>query len=855
MSLVSLSSESSTQVTLAVQPPNNFKNFFPQPLLLKPHSQVALITMSFDGFVGNEYTIVGSLLPNNLNGNNKLLFGFADAYFQGDYDVAVLRPSTYTGNQLATEIARAMNEANRLRHWTFACAFTKGNEQANPITFNAFAISYTASAHVPPFSQGNWLEASAELVSRGNAVVSNLANMNTTFPQTATRVAIIEDPTGANNDYQDHAVALSWQRGLAQYVSTDGHGGGSVQFMIHADGPALLYEDAPQVADVQIGVMRPTFAGKSLEGMRAVADPEMSFNGSADIKVYTHYNVGNQQNGLIIIGNTRVNLNGEPMHTNSTPSILRIVNLTGILTTKQDVLLVRITPFYPTMDYVVQLLKSTDRGETFAVIPDGTGGANSTTDTGQKIYTTTLDANFSAFESVVYSTNVAFTGGTNDTPILFNMYEPATQTLIPFVNIDRTNTYLQKQDIITGLTLGSDRTDAPVSAMLDEDGATRTATSKYAIQFNTDNTNGYDGTISISTAPTGADNSNVPSTEIVNRAFKQNTGIRGFTTWFLYADNSVAQAGATAIGSIVLNPTNDKFTITSTSFTSGATWVGTIEGGANGRPSTVRTPYFVDTQMMENDADSVLYRFRNSLPMGAFSDFSSVGGNPDGNGDPTTAPTQAGSLATVGVGQVITNTSRFITGTVSQEDVDIVGEGADRRLEHSRERIGTVQQILGFDETSYENNAGTTTLNTDARPKLGLPSGQRQIHVSIPELSNVKSLEGESDQRYKTIKVLPKTIFEPADAVDDPTVSYDANYEDYIDINNENEIHLNELTMQLRIPNGELSEFVRGPVRATVKFRQDPERHRQMMLDNAIARISAQKDPQAELMITDFVGS
>ena len=67
-----------------------------------------------------------------------------------------------------------------------------------------------------------------------------------------------------------------------------------------------------------------------------------------------------------------------------------------ILTTKQDVLLVRITPFYPTMDYVVQLLKSTDRGETFAVIPDGTGGANSTTDTGQKIYTTTLDANFSA---------------------------------------------------------------------------------------------------------------------------------------------------------------------------------------------------------------------------------------------------------------------------------------------------------------------------------------------------------------------------------------------------------------------------------------------------------------------------
>ena len=120
-------------------------------------------------------------------------------------------------------------------------------------------------------------------------------------------------------------------------------------------------------------------------------------------------------------------------------------------------------------------------------------------------------------------------------------------------------------------------------------------------------------------------------------------------------------------------------------------------------------------------------------------------------------------------------------------------------------------------------------------------------------MPGIQSLEGESAQRYKTIKVLPKDVF--SEDVSSSLMTYQANYEDYIDINNENTLQLNELSLQIRRPDGTLATWIDNTTRATIKFRQDPERHRAEELQKLMERISPLKDPQAELMVSNFVGS
>ena len=93
------------------------------------------------------------------------------------------------------------------------------------------------------------------------------------------------------------------------------------------------------------------------------------------------------------------------------------------------------------------------------------------------------------------------------------------------------------------------------------------------------------------------------------------------------------------------------------------------------------------------------------------------------------------------------------------------------------------------------------------------------LHVSISELSGVKSIEGESSNQYKTIKVIPKSDFIVGS---NGSLSFTANYLDYIDINNANELQLSEMTLQVRTPSGKLVRSLEPITRATFKIQQNP---------------------------------
>ncbi len=63
--------------------------------------------------------------------------------------------------------------------------------------------------------------------------------------------------------------------------------------------------------------------------------------------------------------------------------------------------------------------------------------------------------------------------------------------------------------------------------------------------------------------------------------------------------------------------------------------------------------------------------------------------------------------------------------------------------------------------------------------------------------------------------------------------------------------------MQLRNADGKLAKFVDGTTRATVKFREDPEKKQERMFDRLAKQITQSQNPGQEILVNrgSFVGS
>ena len=68
---------------------------------------------------------------------------------------ASLKEGRYTGDELATEIARAMNAVNLQQNYLWSALFTAGNATANPPTVDVFEIQYT-DEDTPNERGGEW---------------------------------------------------------------------------------------------------------------------------------------------------------------------------------------------------------------------------------------------------------------------------------------------------------------------------------------------------------------------------------------------------------------------------------------------------------------------------------------------------------------------------------------------------------------------------------------------------------------------------------------------------------------------------------------------------------------------------
>ena len=134
MSLITLNSSGSR--------PEYFSSYLPQPIKIKPYSQVCL--MKFLHFRdGGVYTITGA--------NNTFFYcigGLAAQPSKANNAVrrVVLSSGVYSGAELALEIQTKMNGVNQQQNFTFTCAFVDDDPTTSPPTVANFTISFASVA-------------------------------------------------------------------------------------------------------------------------------------------------------------------------------------------------------------------------------------------------------------------------------------------------------------------------------------------------------------------------------------------------------------------------------------------------------------------------------------------------------------------------------------------------------------------------------------------------------------------------------------------------------------------------------------------------------------------------------------
>ena len=168
-----------------------------------------------------------------------------------------------------------------------------------------------------------------------------------------------------------------------------------------------------------------------------------------------------------------------------------------------------------------------------------------------------------------------------------------------------------------------------------------------------------------------------------------------------------------------------------------------------------------------------------------------------------TAGTEAGGLGV----DLTTNARLFLRGS---------GGGAE----------ADVANLLGFSNNEEDFGGGAATgasTTSDQEPQQ--TANNNTLHISIPEMPLVKSYEGENSAEAKSIAIIPREEFASGDQ--EGSLVYVAPFENWIDINNGQEINMNLLTTIVRNADGSLAENLVRETQAVFKIRQDPMKREQ----------------------------
>ena len=146
-------------------------------------------------------------------------------------------------------------------------------------------------------------------------------------------------------------------------------------------------------------------------------------------------------------------------------------------------------------------------------------------------------------------------------------------------------------------------------------------------------------------------------------------------------------------------------------------------------------------------------------------------------------------------------------------------------------------------------------------------SGDTTLHISIPQLNNIRTYEGARTDLLQgatnnnaasngditnTIAVIPRQEF--TSDRDQGELVYVSPFLDWVDINNKTELQINQLTILVRNADGTLAKDLKRETTAIFKLREDPETKRQLAEDARMERFAKMIQNQVDRSV-EFTGS
>ena len=173
---------------------------------------------------------------------------------------------------------------------------------------------------------------------------------------------------------------------------------------------------------------------------------------------------------------------------------------------------------------------------------------------------------------------------------------------------------------------------------------------------------------------------------------------------------------------------------------------------------------------------------------------------------------------------------------------------------------GTIGGIIGSNENAILAPAAAFPMPVFTSDALCHKiSKDSIINVSINEFSGLKSFNG-IDQSVgknlsgegKVLAVLPREEFSTANIEKEGSLVYVAPFENWLDINNGQELTLNQLTVEVRTPAGGMATDLRPDTICQIKIREDPAKIQEKISNDNYSRMlkalsSAQTTGQTSL--------
>ncbi len=782
MSLISLSSKSVSRNDTTQQSPFNFKNFFPQPIVIRPRSQVCLTTF-YHFRIGDVY---------NISENNNLIgFNFGDRRYN-NVMFARLKDGNYEGNDLATEIQRAMNAANVQQNYQWVVTFTLGNELANPPEQTKFTIRYLYVDTPTDFRGGNW----------------NLLPRNT---QGILLNDDIDDQESSLVNITDLKLPALLRNGLLLHE-------GYCEFLNL--GYTVDSEDNLRfITPVNMG-----FINSSMSVESNNLNLASTFNADfGDILVRTR----SDGNGNLIEISTLKERQGSfsaggifaPENKGKAQKLRRrFANafVSAILPDRLHRFSIKIVREATTRSFVVILQQSTDGGVTYGDVADGVGGNNA--DGEPNVYSQTIgNVNFT---SVIYCTigvgSPVVKEPTNN--LTTKSDNQASNIKAPFIPFIQLNDRLQEFG-------GLDLSDSLIQlSILPEQGTPPLVPdNQFVMGFEADMSgNGYNYylyTLDVATTPSAQINSTLLADMAIG-----NLSISGeIISYEVFADNTSPIVGATKIADLEYNVDADD--------TAYGNW--TFKNWTAGAGVSLTTEFlqlnFIPTYNLTNTIISLRGLFNSSYNPITMSNGLAVthdaGFTNRSHWELGDDEDETEFLPPVNLGADLLQPSYLILGrpnkdTLAQFNTEPIWAGGNPAAKlPPLQRFGNTFKVLGFSNVINSIDQNTTIFESDTRPLI--QDDETSIHISIPELSGIVSYEGEAENTGKTIKVIPKNEF--TESSTSGSMTYTAPFEEWIDINNAESIVLNEMTIQVRKPDGTMATNLKPITRCTVKLQEDPE--------------------------------